>query len=130
MGRIKVKPSFVDERGEIIDLLENESINAVTIVTFKRGAVRGNHYHKETFQWNYLMSGKIRLVTQNDGEAAAETIMRPGDFVLTEPNVRHALVAIEDSALIVLIKGPRSGKDYERDTYRLDVPLAGDADSM
>jgi quercetin dioxygenase-like cupin family protein len=123
MDMIEVAPSFVDERGEIIDLLENESINAVTIVTFKKGAVRGNHYHKHTSQWNYLISGKIKLVTQNLAGGREEAVMKRGDFVLLGPNVRHALVGVEDSELIVFTQGPRGGKEYESDTYRLDVPL-------
>ena len=130
MGAIKVETSFVDDRGEIIDLIENEEINAVTIVTFRKGAVRGNHYHKETLQWNYLTSGKIRLITQIVGQSATETIMRPRDFVLIEPNVRHALVALEDSELMVFTKGPRGGKEYETDTYRLDIPLVEHSGSL
>lgn len=123
MGIIRLVPSLVDERGQIIDLLENENLNAVTIVTFNRGAIRGNHCHKLTFQWNYLMSGMIRLVTQKVGHPIVETIMRLGDFALTEPNERHAFMAIEDSALMVFTRGPRGGKEYESDTYRLEIPL-------
>ena len=124
MEIIRLKPSFKDDRGEIIDLLENENINAVTIITFKRGAVRGNHYHKQTTQWNYVMAGRIKLVSQDPGEAVVETVMNSGDFVATGPNVRHALVGLEDSTLMVFTKGPRGGKEYESDTYRLEVPLA------
>lgn len=124
MEKLPVTPSFKDDRGEIIDLLEDESINAVTIVTFKRGAVRGNHYHKHTTQWNYLMSGSIRLVSQVPGEKIVETVMKPGDFIVTGPNVRHALVGLEDSSVMVFTKGPRGGKEYESDTFRLDEPIA------
>ena len=124
MQKIKVVPSFTDGRGEIVDLLENESINAVTIVTFKRGAVRGNHYHKLTTQWNYLMSGSIKLVSQVPGEPVVETIMQSGDFVVTGPNVRHALIGLDESSLMVFTKGPRGGKEYETDTFRLEKPLA------
>lgn len=124
MEKLKVIPSFVDERGEIVDLLENENINAVTVVTFRRGAVRGNHYHKQTTQWNYLTSGKIKLVSQVPGKEIVEVVMSPGDLVVTGPNVRHALVAVEESSLMVFTKGPRGGKEYETDTFRLETPLA------
>jgi quercetin dioxygenase-like cupin family protein len=124
MEIIKVKPSFRDERGEIIDLLENENINAITIVTFKEGAVRGNHFHKKTIQWNYLISGRIRFFSQEPGGQVVDTVMQPGDFVVTGIGIRHALVGLEDSTLMVFTKGPRGGKEYESDTYRLEVPLA------
>jgi quercetin dioxygenase-like cupin family protein len=123
MDIIKAQPSFSDARGDITDLLENETINAITVVTFRKDAVRGNHYHRHTTQWNYLVSGCIRLVTQMPGKPARETIMRPGDLVITGPDERHALQGLEDSTLMVFTKGPRGGKEYESDTYRLDAPL-------
>ena len=30
--------------------------------------VRGNHYHKKTTQWNYLISGKVMFVSKNNGK--------------------------------------------------------------
>jgi quercetin dioxygenase-like cupin family protein len=124
MEKLRLVPSFEDDRGKIIDLLENENVNAVTLITFKRGAVRGNHYHKQTTQWNYVISGSIKLVSQVPGESVVETVMKPGDFVVTGPNVRHALVGLEESQLLVFTKGPRGGKEYETDTFRLEVPIA------
>ena len=124
MAKLNVEIAHQDERGEIIDLLENEIINAVTLVTFRAGAIRGNHYHKETRQWNYLISGSIKFVSQVSNEPVVESLMKPGDFMVTDPNVRHALVALEDSELMVFTKGPRGGKEYESDTYRLETPIA------
>ena len=123
MEIINRQVSFRDGRGVIIDLLENESINAVTVVTFEKGAIRGNHFHKHTTQWNYVMEGRVRLVSQLPGEPEREVIMGPGDFVATIPDERHALQGLESSRLMVFTKGPRGGKEYETDTYRLDVPL-------
>lgn len=124
MAKISLISAFKDDRGEITDLLENENINAITRITFSQGSVRGNHYHKETTQWNYLISGRIKLVSQVPGEPVVETMMNPGDFTVTEPHVRHALVGMDDADLLVFTKGPRGGKEYESDTFRLDVPLA------
>jgi quercetin dioxygenase-like cupin family protein len=124
MLKIDLTPAFKDDRGEITDLLENENVNAITRITFRKGAVRANHYHKETTQWNYLVSGSIKLVSQAPGEPVVETVMKPGDFLVTGPNVRHALVGLEEADLLVFTKGPRGGKEYESDTFRLETPLA------
>jgi len=120
---IKLQPSFTDDRGQITDLLENENINAITLITFSKGAVRGNHYHKHTTQWNYILSGRIKLLSQDPGGPVLETLLKPGDFAVTEPNVRHALVGVEQASVLVFTKGPRGGKEYETDTFRLDKPL-------
>lgn len=124
MDKTKVPVSFSDDRGDIVDLVANEDISAVTIITFTKGAVRGNHYHHETYQWNYVLEGRIKVVSQEDDETPKEVILEPGEMLLTVPNVKHALVGVEPSRLLVVTKGPRAGRDYENDTYRLDTPLA------
>ena len=47
MKVIHKKSVFEDARGQIIDILENEPIECVTIISSKKGMVRGNHYHKD-----------------------------------------------------------------------------------
>ena len=64
MRKIKNKISYQDGRGLIIDLLEKRTINAITFITQKKGKVRGNHFHKKTIQWNYLVKGKIEIVAK------------------------------------------------------------------
>ena len=123
MKKIEPQTTIKDDRGEIIDLIEGEKINAVTYITFKKNAVRGNHFHKETTQWNYVLSGKIKIVTQFQGEGVEELIMERGDLIETLPNESHALLGLENSELLVLTRGPRGGKEYESDTYHLITPL-------
>ena len=64
MRKIKNKISYQDGRGLIIDLLEKRTINAITFITQKKGKERGNHFHKKTIQWNYLVKGKIEIVAK------------------------------------------------------------------
>lgn len=119
----KVKPSFSDERGQIIDILKKSVVEYATIITSRKGAVRANHYHKETFQYVYLMSGRMRVVAQMPGEQVSEVVLETGDLIVNVPLERHAFEALEDSTMLVLTRGPRGGDDYESDTFRLDVPL-------
>jgi len=123
MRRVPEFDSFVDGRGEIRDLLREADLDGVTVITTKRGGVRGNHYHRETSQWTYLISGRLRWVTQMPGEEAQENVVGPGAFVLSPPDERHAMLAEEDSTMMVFTQGPRSGENYESDTIRLDKPL-------
>jgi quercetin dioxygenase-like cupin family protein len=123
MKKIHPTPAHQDKRGGITDLLENEEINAITVISFARGAVRANHVHKLTTQWNYVLSGKIKLVTQTGSGPVLETLLEKGDLAETVPNESHALEAVEEAELMVFTKGPRGGKEYESDTYRLDKPL-------
>src|SRR3989339_628586 len=115
MSVIHKKCVFQDARGRIIDVLEKEVIEYITIITSKKGAVRGNHYHKKSIQYAYILSGKIKLVTQMPGKKIKKKIIKPGDLVINIPTERHTLVALEDSEFIVLTRGPRGGGNYEND---------------
>ena len=64
MRKIITKVNFRDHRGSIIDLIQKEKINAVTYITINKNKVRGNHFHKRTYQWNYIVSGRMKLITR------------------------------------------------------------------
>ena len=114
MIKIRKKINFKDKRGVIIDLIEKTEINAVTYITQKKNSIRGNHYHKKTIQWNYLLSGKVILITQKKNKKIMKKIMKKGDLILTEKNEKHAIKALKSSEMLVFTKGPRGGKEYER----------------
>jgi quercetin dioxygenase-like cupin family protein len=123
MELIALKPAHSDARGSITDLISDDEINAVTLITFTRGAVRANHYHERTIQWNYVISGEILLVTQMPGGEKMERTLRAGEFAVTRENERHALKGLTEAQVLILTKGPRAGTQYENDTFRLVDPL-------
>jgi|TARA_B110000259_G_scaffold25501_1_gene26244 quercetin dioxygenase-like cupin family protein len=127
----KLEPVFEDHRGIILDILEGESVDAITYISFKNRAIRANHYHKDTTQWNYVLSGKLKYcnkainkdLLEDSLTNIDEETLYPGDFCVSKPWEAHAFQGIEDSEMLVLTKGPRSGMDYEKDTFRLKKPL-------
>lgn len=105
-----------DERGVIEDLLGR--IDAVTMITTVEGAVRGNHVHKHTEQWTYIVSGLIRFAwTEDDGVHTIDN--GPGVLVHERAGIPHAWKALAASRVLVFTRGPRSGEGYEKDTIRL-----------
>src|SRR5439155_25869404 len=90
MHRVPEFDQFVDGRGEIRDLLRDAELDSVTLIRTNRGGIRGNHYHRATSQWTYVISGRVRWVTQMPGEEAQEDVAGPGSFVLSPPEERHA----------------------------------------
>tara|TARA_B100001121_G_C18673147_1_gene614916 strand:- start:999 stop:1373 length:375 start_codon:yes stop_codon:yes gene_type:complete len=123
MKKIKIKTSFKDKRGIIVDLLEKKSINAITYITQKKNTIRGNHFHKKTIQWNYILEGKIELFTKKKNSKIKNIILKKGDLAVTDKNESHALKAIKNTKFLVFTQGPRGGKEYENDTFRLKIPL-------
>ena len=123
MQKIKLKYNHKDNRGYIKDLLENKKINSITLISQKKGKIRGNHFHKKTIQLNYLLSGKIIIYAKKKGQGIKKKILNKGDLVVTLKNESHAIKALKNSEFLVFTQGPRGGKEYETDTFRLKKPL-------
>ncbi len=115
-----ITPAFIDDRGEITDILQHIEVDSVTLITCKKGAIRANHYHKESIQYSYVLSGEIVAYSEMPGHKVESSILNPGDLLVSPPNERHALHAVKDSTLIIITKGPRGGGSYENDTYRVE----------
>ena len=123
MKKIKNRINHRDKRGVIIDLLQKEKINSITYITISKGAVRGNHYHKKTYQWNYIISGKMKLISRKKNLKKI-VILKKNDLCLSEPMEHHALVGVTKCEVLVFTRGPRGGKEYESDTFRIKDKLA------
>jgi|SRR6185312_380516 len=123
MEIVHTKPNFEDARGEIRDLLM-EDTDAVVYISCKKSSVRANHYHEKTDQWDYILSGSFECYARKgfDGKTEMETVKK-GDRIFHPRGVHHAYKALEDSEMISFTKGPRRGTEYESDTIRLKEPL-------
>jgi quercetin dioxygenase-like cupin family protein len=108
---------FEDARGVIQDLFDGDKV-AVTHITTRKGAIRGNHVHDLTTQWTYVTSGKLRMAS-----GSRKFVVEAGQMCVHPPGEPHAWEALEDADCLVFTRGPRSGADYESDTYRLEEPL-------
>jgi len=116
----KTQVNFEDERGMIRDMMTHTSVDAMTYITFSKDAVRGNHYHNKTMQYDYIISGKLICRTrENENGEIEEALVEAGDLITHPWPVWHAYKALEDSVMISSTLGPRQGDEYENDTVRL-----------
>jgi quercetin dioxygenase-like cupin family protein len=111
------------DKGVMVELLTNGLITSAMHITCKTGYVFGNHFHKYTTHHNYIISGKILLVTQIDNNEIIKTFLRKGEMYMITPMEKHAFFALEDTELLVLAKGPNGNEEFESDTYPLWEPL-------
>jgi len=118
------KINFQDARGQIIDIFTNGSKDHVTVIHSKKGAVRGNHYHKKSIQYTYVVSGQLTMLSQKVGQKkVCKHVLKPNDLMIHGPNEAHALIADKDTIFLAFADGLRGGKNYEKDTFRLSAPL-------
>lgn len=116
----KIKPFFVDKRGEMSFLLEDEtSITSALLISSKKGSVRAEHYHKKDTHYAYLLEGKMEYSykdMENKKSRKRKIIINKGELIFTPPMIAHAMKFPEDSVFIVLTTEKRNQKSYEKDT--------------
>jgi len=127
--RKTLKNNFKDKRGRIVDIFVNEPKDHCTLVTFNKGAIRGNHYHKKSIQYSFVLSGKLIMLSarvNNNGHITKKIkkeILVKNSFIIHKPFHAHAFKAITKSNLLAFADGKRGGKNYEKDTFRLKTKL-------
>lgn len=114
-----INPVHSDSRGTITDLL-NAPVNHVGLITTKQGETRGNHYHKTSVQYSYILSGKFEvLLAKPEDLADLERItLNAGELITIQPNIVHTFKALEDAVMIDIISQSRDGSNYEKDVVK------------
>ena len=120
---IPVRKPFMDDRGEILNVLDR-SVTSVAIIRSVKGAVRANHYHKTDFHYCWLQSGGLIYYHRPVGsrKPPERWVIKPGQLFYTPPKHEHMMKFTKPSVLLVLSKNSRTMAHYEADTVRV-APL-------
>ena len=124
-----LKNNFKDKRGRIIDIFINKPKDHCTLVTFNKNAVRGNHYHKKSTQYSFVISGKLILMTAKIGlngkilSKVKKEVVKANSLITHKPFYAHAFKALTKANLLAFADGTRGGKNYEKDTFRLNKKM-------
>ena len=119
----KIKPEFIDKRGIITRILDQNkiSIRSVLLITSKSKTVRGEHYHKKDSHYVYCLKGKLKYSARDMRKKvshAESVILNEGDLVLTPPMTWHSMEFLEDSVFFAFTTETRAHNKYEADTVR------------
>ena len=121
---LTINPVHKDSRGSIFDILEGKKIRHVGLITSRKGAVRGNHYHKKSTQYTFILKGTVRFFRKDLRAKAGEIVsfvLRPGDLAIDPPRVAHAVVDLEDCEFLDLTDVSREDDGYEYDTVPCQI---------
>ncbi len=120
----KTKVNFEDERGVIRDILILSQIG-ITYISSKKGTVRGNHYHKKTMQYEFILSGSFEYHYKKvEKRGRGKRMLSAGHLVHIHPYEVHTFKALTDGEILSFNFGPAKGKNGHLDTFRADKPLA------
>ena len=118
--RVALAEAFTDDRGAIQPLVDQLMRSAV-MITSRKGAVRGNHYHRTDWHYCYVVSGTMEYFHRPAGSAGEpeRLVIGAGEMVFTPPMVEHAMRFPEDTTFLTLARNPRNQEDYEADIVRV-----------
>ena len=129
MKKIKLKINHKDSRGKISDLLNKKKISSITLITQKKGKIRGNHFHKKSVQYSFILEGKLLMITSKVSKSGKyigkkiKKIVKKNDLITHKPFIAHAFKAKTQSKMLAFADGLRGVKNYEKDTFRLKNKL-------
>tara|TARA_B100001123_G_scaffold313713_1_gene350950 strand:+ start:430 stop:819 length:390 start_codon:yes stop_codon:yes gene_type:complete len=124
-----LRDNFKDKRGRIIDIFIRKPKDHCTLVTFNKGATRGNHFHKKSIQYSFVITGKLIMMSAKVNKSGnifgkiKKEILKKNTIVVHKPYYAHAFKATTKVILLAFADGKRGGKDYEKDTFRLKTKL-------
>jgi dTDP-4-dehydrorhamnose 3,5-epimerase-like enzyme len=125
----KKKINQKDKRGFILDIFVGKPKDHCSLVSFKKDSVRGNHFHKKSIQYSFILEGKLLMITSRVNKNGKylgrknRKIVRKNDLITHKPFMAHAFKAKTNSKILAFADGLRGGKNYEKDTFRLKNKL-------
>jgi quercetin dioxygenase-like cupin family protein len=110
-----------DDRGVFREILTGFPAGTVVCGRMNAGAVMGNHYHRQTRVFFYLLAGEADARTVNVETGAKERFrLEENRGVYFEPGESHAIRFGEDSEFLMVKSLPYDPADP--DTIGFEVP--------
>lgn len=99
-----LEPEFnhSDARRSITQLFTHE-FKQVNVYEAKQGAVLGNHFHKQTIEFFYIISGTI--------DYNLEKLVEEGEIFVVYPEERHTITCVTDVKLMTFLTKPYSHQE-------------------
>jgi len=107
-----------DERGVFREILTGFPAGTVVCGRMSAGAVMGNHYHRRTRVFFYLLAGRAEVRTVNvETSAADKFLLRENQGAFLEPGESHAMRFLVDSEFLMLKSEPYDPADPDTIEY-------------
>ena len=106
---------FEDDRGSITQLV-HFGYEQINVLISKERVVRGNHYHKQSTEMFYIISGSV-FVTASYKGISKEFTFKEGDLFLIKPFVMHYMTFPEDCIMVQMYDKSIMLPDGSKDIY-------------
>ena len=110
--------TFADDRGTLTQLVHT-GYAQINVVTSRAGVLRGSHYHKQSTEAFYVISGTVDVTLGRENKEEKATF-QSGDFFQIEPYTAHSIFYPEDTIMVALYDIPVELKNGEKDIFPQD----------
>jgi len=91
----------LDNRGEFVELINSGTWKSIAYGSMKKGAVMGNHYHKKTDVFFFLVSGRVLVYMQEVGSSIKKTIpLSSKQGIIIARGTAHAIQYLDDGTFV------------------------------
>jgi dTDP-4-dehydrorhamnose 3,5-epimerase-like enzyme len=100
--KVKKEKSLENERGSLVEFITRKyNIKQVNILFSFANTVRGNHYHKITEEFFYVIDGKVKVALRNikTGKTENFIVSSKESFTVT-PYHYHTLEFLKDTQIL------------------------------
>lgn len=106
LNNIKVS-KHIDNRGLFIKILKQSQAKSnfgeIYLIKSLPGMIRGNHYHKKTKEWFYLIKGKAVLTLKDIiTNEMIKIVMNQNETIEIPVNIAHSVKNIGDDEMIMI----------------------------
>ena len=94
--------NYSDSRGAIKGIINEGSWQEINQISSKSGAIRGDHFHKETKELFIILDGEIdislqRVKNNKKTGLVKQLVVKAGDVFLIEPFILHTFTIVKDA---------------------------------
>ena len=121
--RVPLPPAFVNDAGEIQNLLLHPAAQSTAIIKSHARAVRANHFHKTDWHFAYVVSGALLYFERAVGDvtiSAKPLWFGTGSMFFTPPMREHAMLFTQETAILTMARNVRSHAAHEEDVVRVE----------
>ena len=108
--------SFEDGRGKLTQLVHG-GYTQINMLESRKGVFRGGHFHKQSREAFFVVSGQVEVTLKKGGEHSTE-LFHPGDFFEIAPYVVHSMRFPEDCVLVAMYDIPVEKTNGTKDIYK------------
>lgn len=112
--------TFEDNRGKLAQLVHG-GYEQVNVLVTNQGVTRGGHYHKNSTEAFYVISGCVEIHFSGIKQKTEEKVkFEQGDFFRIHPYVLHSMFFPEDCVMVAMYDRCVEQENGKKDIHTLD----------